>query len=283
MCPGGRLSFRQRPTANDREEHRSAHQPAARADGGAQRGEGLETHQARSGLRNTSGCGADPGHSRPRQHEVSRQAASSSRDGQSEAGRLVDTQSILRDRLIRMGLRPAHAAERAPAGRQDDLRSLVGPALRPLTSLAPVAQGSLLGGTVSFAGYVAGNCSKSCTPCDGTSAAPDSIPPSTGWLSTQAESFGLVVAGRTRARRRGDHALHRPDVCRHDRVAGVAEGGKSAPGGPAPVEQPGRLAIKSPDSRTGYDQRFHVGLPMRDEIVKLLRQRLTIDHVMPTF
>ena len=111
------------------------------------------------------------------------------------------------------------------------------PRYAPATSLAPVAHGSLLGGTVSFAGYVAGNCSKSCTPCDGTSAAPDSIPPSTGWLSTQAESFGLVVAGGPDHDREGIGPVHRPDVCRHDRIAGVAEGGKSAPGCSAPVEQ----------------------------------------------
>ena len=44
-----------------------------------------------------------------------------------------------------------------------------------------------------------------------------------------------------------------------------------------------KFPYQSPDGRTGYDQRFHVGLPMRDEILGLLRQRLAIDHVVPTF
>ncbi len=156
------------------------------------------------------------------------------------------------------------------------------PRYAPLTSVAPVAQGSLLGGTVSLAGYVAGNCSKSCTPCEGTSAAPDSIPLSTGWLSTQAESFGVVVAGGKV----------------HDDEGIVLFTGQTCVGmAGSPVWQKAgslrlvalhlssnlNVAYRSPDSRTGYDQRLHVGLAMRDEIVKLLRQRLTIDRVMPTF
>ncbi len=152
----------------------------------------------------------------------------------------------------------------------------------PLTALAPVPQGSLLGGTVSFAGYVAGTCSKSCTPCDGTSPAPDSMPLSTGWLSTQAESFGTVAAG---GRVHDDEGiiLFTGQTCVGMTGAPVWQKAGSLRLVALHLSSNLNVAYRSPDSRTSYDQRFHVGLAMRDEIVKLLRQRLTIDRVMPTF
>ena len=156
------------------------------------------------------------------------------------------------------------------------------PRYAPRTALAPVAEGSLVGSTVSFAGYAAGNCSRSCTPCDGSSAAPDSIPLSKGWLATQAESSGLVVPGG-RVHNDEGIVLFTGQTCVG--MAGSPVWQKSGSLRLVALHLSSNLKVpyQSPGSRTGYDQRFHVGLPMRDEIVGLLRQRLAIDHVVPTF
>ena len=156
------------------------------------------------------------------------------------------------------------------------------PRYAPLTSLAPVAQGSLVGSTVSFAGYASGNCSKSCTPCDGNSPAPDSIALPTGWLSTQAESFGLVMPNR-RAHDEEGIVLFSGQTCRGMIGSPVWQKAGSLRLVALHLSSNLNAPYQSEDARTGYDQRFHVGLAMRDEIVKLLRQRLAIDHVAPTF
>jgi hypothetical protein len=155
------------------------------------------------------------------------------------------------------------------------------PRYAPRTSLAPVTGASLVGGTVSLAGYVAGNCSKSCEACDETSPAPDSIPPSPGQLSTQAESSGLVIPGGP--------ALESDGLILFTGQTCIGMTG-------APVwQKTGSLRLvaihvssnmiqfrKTPPQRLD-EQRLHVGLLMRAEIVALLRQRLAIDHVRPTF
>ena len=156
------------------------------------------------------------------------------------------------------------------------------PRYAPGTSLAPVAAGSLVGGTVSFAGYVAGNCSNSCTPCDANSAAPDSIPLPRGWPSTQAESFGQVVPGARIADEAGI-VLFTGQSCLGMTGSPVWQKAGSLRLVALHLSSNLNFPYQSPDARTSIEQRFHVGLPMRDEIVGLLRQRLAIDHVVPTF
>jgi V8-like Glu-specific endopeptidase len=148
----------------------------------------------------------------------------------------------------------------------------------PRTTIAAATAESLVGGTVTLAGYAAGPCTQqSCAACEPTSAPIEAFAFDKGFAPSQMELFGKA--------RLPKHAEGQ-GVFLHDAPACI--GMEGAPiwrslGGPSLVAVQITSNVPEQNAETRANEWLSVAIALRPEIVDLLRQRLTIDRIRPTF